>query len=214
MTGTDSASGYPVPDEIVALATKRRVRVGVLSDTHIPECRRELWPQVFDAFRDVDCILHGGDLHELHVLERLHEVAPTLSARGNGEDGSGGRPQQPEHPRLQESWDLTLGGARVGITHDLPIPERSHYPLDRAIERYFGGGRFDALVYGHSHVEALDVIDGTVCLNPGSPTYPHNLEVQLGTIAFIDIDDGKVSASVWQLVDEGIEPFDWSRWRR
>ena len=37
------------------------------------------------------------------------------------------------------------------------------------------------MVYGHTHVEAIDVIGTTLCVNPGSPTYPRNLNTQLGT---------------------------------
>jgi hypothetical protein len=68
------------------------LRIGLVSDTHIPEARSELWPEVFDAFQGLDLILHGGDLHELSVLHALADVAPVYAARGNGEDGSGGRP--------------------------------------------------------------------------------------------------------------------------
>ena len=49
-------------------------------------------PQVFDVLQGVDGILHGGDIHELVVLDQLNELAPLWSARGNGEDGSAGRP--------------------------------------------------------------------------------------------------------------------------
>ncbi|MBK9342706.1 MAG: metallophosphoesterase family protein [Dehalococcoidia bacterium] len=88
------------------------MRIGLISDTHIPEARYELWPQVFDAFRGVDCILHAGDIHDLVVIDQLHDIAPTWAARGNGEEGSGGRPVQPDHHRLRESWLLDLDGLR------------------------------------------------------------------------------------------------------
>ena len=59
------------------------------------------------------------------------------------------------------------------------------------------------LVYGDSHVERIDVVDGTLCVNPGSPTYPHNLMPQLGTLGFLDIDGRDVRASLWQLTEDG-----------
>ena len=40
------------------------------------------------------------------------------------------------------------------------------------------------------------------------------LDTQLGTIGFLDIVDGRPSASIWQITDAGIAPFDWGRWRR
>jgi putative phosphoesterase len=202
---------YELPD----LSGRRSLRVGLISDTHIPEARKEPWPQVFDAFRDVDCILHAGDIHDLSVIDELSAVAPTWVARGNGDDGSGGRPIQPHDHRLKEAWLITLAGLRVGLTHDVPIPE---YPpnltLERAMLRYFGRADLDVLIYGDTHVESIDVVQGALCVNPGSPTYPRNLDTQLGTIGFMDIIDGKAEATIWQLTEDGIAPFDWNRWKR
>ena len=76
------------------------MRIGLISDTHIPEARAELWPQVYAAFEGVDAILHGGDIHDVALLDTFTAIAPTWAARGNGEDGSGGRPVQPDHPSL------------------------------------------------------------------------------------------------------------------
>ena len=191
------------------------LRIGLISDTHIPEARDELWPQVFDVFQGVDLILHAGDIHELFVLDQLGDIAPLWAARGNGEDGSGGRPIQPDHPLLRESWLLDLAGLKVGLTHDVPIPEYPpHMTLDRAMTRYFGTTDLDVLIYGDTHVEAVDTIGKTLCVNPGSPTYPHNLNTSLGTLGFLEISGGKAEATIWQLTIEGIAPFDWSKQRK
>ena len=181
------------------------LRVGLISDTHIPEARPELWPQVFAVFADVDCILHGGDIHELFVLDQLADVAPLWSARGNGEDGSAGRPIAPDDDRLRHSWLLDLAGVRVGLTHDVPMPEMPpHFTVDRWKMRRFGTPEIDVLVYGDSHVERVDVIGPTLCVNPGSPTYPHNLNTQLGTVGFLDIAPTTIRASIWQLTEDGV----------
>jgi uncharacterized protein len=191
------------------------MRIGLISDTHIPEAQEELWPQVFEAFAGVDAILHGGDIHDLVVLDQLGGIAPLWAARGNGEDGSGGRPIQPDHPRLREAWLLEFEGLKVGLTHDVPIPEYPpHMTVERAMMRYFGTTDVDVLVYGDTHVEAIDTIGKTLCVNPGSPTFPHNYNTQLGTIGFLEISDGKAEATIWQLTERGIEPFDWSKWKR
>ena len=47
------------------------LKIGLISDTHLPEAGRALWPQVFDAFAGVDMIFHGGDVHEFWVLDQL-----------------------------------------------------------------------------------------------------------------------------------------------
>ena len=64
------------------------------------------------------------------------------------------------------------------------------------------------LVFGDSHVEGIDLVGPTLCVNPGSPTYPHNLNTQLGTLGFLDIDGARRVAArrCWQLTDDGAEP--------
>lgn len=192
------------------------IRIGLISDTHIPEARYELWPQVFEAFRGVDFILHAGDIHDVRVVDQLHTIAPTYAARGNGDDGSGGRDVQPEHDQLRETWVVEAGGLRIGVTHTVSIPQMPPaLTLERSLTRLFGEDhRLDVLVYGDTHVEAIDTINDVLCVNPGSPTYPRNLNTQLGTIGFLEIEDGRAEASIWQLTEDGIEPFDWTKWRR
>lgn len=195
----------------------RRTRVGLIADTHIPEAGPALWPQVFHAFRNVDAILHAGDVHDPSVLEALGRLAPVWAVRGNGDDGGGGRAPQPSHPTWREAWLLQIGGVRVGVLHCLPIPELPpRFTVQRAMRRAFADASVDVLVYGDTHVEAIDHIGGVLCVNPGSPTLPHNLNPQLGTIGFLEIVGEDVNASIWQLTDDdpGVAPYDWKRWRR
>ena len=97
------------------------LRIGLISDTHIPEARDSLWPQIEAAFAGVDMIFHAGDIHDLWVLDELEKTAPVYAARGNGEDGSGGRPVQPQDPRVQYAWTLKLEG--------LTVASRTMYPF-------------------------------------------------------------------------------------
>ncbi len=190
-------------------------RIGLISDTHIPEAREALWPQVFDAFRGVDLILHAGDIYDLGVIDALERVAPIRVARGNGDDGSSGRDVQPDDDRLRDTWTLELSGLAVGLTHCVVIPEiPPEISFERSMRRLFPEKRPDVVIYGDTHVEAIDVVDGVLCVNPGSPTVPHNLNTQLGTIGFLELGAGEPKAEIWQLTNHGIEPFDWSRWRR
>ncbi|HJN48853.1 MAG: metallophosphoesterase family protein [Pseudomonadales bacterium] len=191
------------------------MKIGLISDTHIPESTNELWPQVFTAFRDVDAILHAGDLHELFVVDQLSKLAPIYVSRGNGDDGSGGRTTVPEDERLKDTWEVQFGEISIGMTHYIPIPEMPpNLTVARWIDKLFAGRRPDVLIYGDTHVEAIDTIDGVLCVNPGSPTLPHNLSTQLGTIGFLEISGSKVDASIWQLTEDGIQPFDWENSRR
>lgn len=195
---------------VVPAPASGRVRVGLVADTHIPEARAELWPEVLDAFAGVDLILHGGDIHDLSVLDALERLAPVHAARGNGEDGSGFRGAAPDDGRLAHAWLLDVGGCTVALTHDVPVPEvPPHLTVARWCERRFGSSadEIDVMVYGDTHVEALDLISGVLCVNPGSPTFPHNRSTQLGTVGFLEIEGGRARASIVQLTASGPVPF-------
>lgn len=191
------------------------MRIGLISDTHIPEAMPSLWPHLFEEFRGVDCILHAGDIHHLSVLDELEKIAPVFAARGNGDDGSGGRDVQPDDPRLKEAWLIERNGFYIGLTHYVPMPEiPPNLTIDHWKQRLFPGESLDVLVYGDTHVEQVDVIDETLCINPGSPTYPHNLSLQHGTFGILHLNERKPRAEIRQLNDNGSEPFDWASSRR
>ena len=102
--------------------------IGLISDTHIPEARPALFEEVYAAFRDVDLILHAGDIHDLVVLDWLEQRCgvPVLGVCGNGDDGSSGRPVAANDARLPYNQLLVAGDAgegaalRIGMTHAFP----------------------------------------------------------------------------------------------
>lgn len=185
-------------------------KIGLIADTHIPEARATLWPQVYEAFDGVERILHGGDVHDLALLDELEKVAPVYCARGNGEDGSGGRPVQPEDPRVKYVWTMQIEALTIGLTHYIPVEDSpASMTLPQFVERYWPDATPDVIVSGDSHTELIAEKNGILCVNPGSPTYPHNYDTQYGTIGFLTIDGDVAEASVWLINDDGIEPFDW-----
>ncbi len=191
------------------------MKIGLISDTHIPEAMPKLWPHIYEQFEDVACILHAGDIYHLSVIDRLSSIAPVYAARGNGDDGSGGREIQKDDPRLKETWLLDLGGFKIGLTHYIPMPEMPpHLTVSKWIDKLFPEARPDVLIYGDTHVEQIDTFDGVLVVNPGSPTFPHNLELQFGTIGFLHLDGDKPRAEIHQLTESGIESFDWENSRR
>lgn len=184
--------------------------IGLISDTHLPEAAPSLWPPIFQAFEGVDLIMHGGDVHEFWVLDQLQDIAPVYCARGNGEDGGGGRELQPEDPRVKYAWLVELEGLWIGLTHYVPVPERPpNFTLERWIERFFPERRPDIIVSGDTHRHAIETIDGILCVNPGSPTYPHNYDTTLGTLGLLRLDQGRADAQILQLTEDGAVPFDW-----
>ncbi len=175
-----------------------RLRIGLISDTHIPEANRTLWDEVYDGFAGVDLILHAGDMHDVIVLDWLERVAPVIGVRGNGDDGTSGRPVAPNDPRLAYNQILTVDGLRIGMTHDFLNIELPGATMEERMERHFGGA-VHIVVAGDTHVPVVETMHGVLIVNSGSPTYPRNLNTQLGTIGFLEIADGRVDAWIEHL---------------
>jgi putative phosphoesterase len=126
------------------------VRIGVISDTH-----GLLRPEVFDVFREVDHILHGGDVGSVQLLTELEAIAPVTAVYGNT-DGWDLR------ARLPHVASLELDGFDIVVTHGdqmgTPTPEKLHAAFPEA----------QIIVYGHTHRPLLTVVDLVVTvMNPG-----------------------------------------------
>ena len=169
------------------------MRIGLIADTHLTK-RGQLWPQVLDAFNGVDAILHAGDVWVPDVIDELAELAPVYVARGNGDVGVA-------HEQLRETWLLDFQGVAVGLLHEFPSPGRrpASFVVAQAAKRFGGDEPPDVVVYGHTHIEEIHSVGGVLFVNPGSPTLPHNKSLRLGTIGFLELNDGRASAEIRQL---------------
>jgi uncharacterized protein len=127
------------------------MRLGVISDTH-----DLLRPEVFDAFAEVDHILHAGDIGSLELLAELEALAPVTAVYGNT-DGFDLRNRVPRVARVE------LDGFDIVVTHGdqfgSPTPEKLNAAFPEA----------QILVYGHTHRPLLTIVDVVVTvMNPGS----------------------------------------------
>tara|TARA_B100000700_G_scaffold330891_3_gene459829 strand:- start:2981 stop:3565 length:585 start_codon:yes stop_codon:yes gene_type:complete len=175
------------------------VLFGLVSDTHIPEARQTLYDELYEAFDNCDYILHNGDIHDVIVLDWLMDIAPVIAVRGNGDDGSSGRPVAPNDPRLAHNQLLTVQNLRIGMTHAFPeFPYPGSMPLEDAMHRHWKT-KVDIIIAGDTHVPHVSQREDTLIINSGSPTYPKNLQTQLGTIGFLEISDGNLDAWIEQL---------------
>ena len=172
------------------------MKIGLISDTHIPEAGESLPHRVREVFENVDLILHAGDLHVLDVLDWLEQIAPVKAVRGNGDDGVYGRTPVPNDPRLLPVQTLTIEGVRIGLAHVVPLPEDTPWhTLEQTMDRLFGGP-VDVIVFGDSHVDYVGEHNGVLLVNPGSPTLPFNLEGFLGTVGILEVNNGRARSEI------------------
>ena len=177
------------------------VRIGLISDTHIPEAAAEIPPQVFKALQGSDLIVHCGDMHSVKVLDWLEEgLGPVVGAWGNGDKGSAGRMHQPDDPRMKDVQVLELEGFKIGVIHDFPFPDEAPTLDMNRLMLHFFEERMDIILCGHTHVARIGDLNGTLMVNPGSPTLPRNL-YDLGQVAILDIENGVPKPRIIELKD-------------
>jgi uncharacterized protein len=177
------------------------MRIGLISDTHIPEAVDHLPARVFEVFREVDLVMHAGDVYVNRVLDELAVIAPVIAAIGNGDEGlDGHRFRLEPDPRIKLAHLLQVEGVRVGLAHALPTPdETSEEVFLRAMKTHFGAP-VDVLVMGHSHLEGITRYGATLVVNPGSATLPRNLVDVPGTVGILEIRAcGEVAAQIVSL---------------
>ena len=181
------------------LANAKRLRVGLIADTHMPGTIASLWPQVYRGFAEVDCILHAGDLHVADVIDELETMAPTFVCTGNGD-------LDVQHNRLKDLWLGDLAGIPVGLIHRFPTPRRADAQrLQKKIDQHFGGADPRVVIYGHTHLAELHQVDGRTYINPGSPTLPNNQSTRHGTVGFMEITAKGVHVELHQITEHGLE---------
>ncbi len=150
------------------------MKVGVLSDTHIPGAAPALPAAVFRLFADADLILHAGDIVDLAVLEELRALAPVEAVAGNM-DGLEAL------QTLSAKKVLSLGRFTVGLIH-------GKFKIDvqrEMIRKEFG--KVDLIVYGHSHTPFWGRVGDVLFLNPGSPT--DNRHAPYHSVAVLTVGD-------------------------
>ncbi len=180
-------------------------RIAVVADTHVDEDGWGSPPELLEALRGVELILHCGDLDVLGVLDHLETVAPVLAVRGYPD------PREDGDRLAEEARVVEVDGVRIGMLHDPrwlgPEVRWTHtlefppgWSVDDLLERRFGQ-RVDVVCFGDTHDEFIGTYQGVLFVNPGSTTRPNTRHTRddLGTFALLDVKRGVVSAEIRKL---------------
>lgn len=150
-------------------------RVGVISDTH-----GLLRPEAEAALRDVDRIIHAGDVGDPEILRELERIAPVEAVRGNVDRGAWA-------DSLPMDRMVSVVGADLYVLHDV-----AELDIDP------GSAGFQAVIYGHSHRPSTRRRDGVLYLNPGSAG-PRRFRLPV-TLAMLEIVDGAITEDIIELL--------------
>ena len=169
------------------------MRIGLLSDTHIPGAAQALPPQIAEAFRDVDLILHAGDIYVSSVLDELERIAPVLAASGDDDWGN-----ILADKRVKSRHVLKLEGQTLWLVHERPYPYKFPSLQTGSSPEQRDPDAPDIVVFGHEHATLVRDYKGVLFVNPGSPTFL-NYRRGLGTVGILDIDSGQAQVQILQL---------------
>lgn len=150
------------------------IQIGIISDTH-----NLLRPEARIAFRDVDHIIHAGDICDERVLQELREIAPVSAVRGNNDRCSWAR-------QLSEKITLDIAGVKIHVIHDMQ---------DLNDDLIVAGVK--VVITGHSHRPAIHRERGILYINPGSAG-PRRFRLPV-SVGFLEISDGLPKARLQTL---------------
>lgn len=132
----------------------KKTKIGVISDTHLDDYDDKLKICVAEHFRDVDMVLHAGDMVDLKVL-KIFEGKEVKAVCGNMDNFSV-REKFPEHLLFE------IGGFKILLVHGWGSP----WGLEDKISARFPD--VHCVVYGHTHKPANHRKGKVLFFNPGS----------------------------------------------
>lgn len=155
--------------------------IGVVSDTH-----GYFQPRLGELFKDVDQIVHAGDIGAPSVIDALEEIAPVVAVRGNVDYGL----LAASYP----SWlELDVEGRKVLLLHRGGGILQADPTLAAILQHVRPG----VLVYGHTHRALAAWEDGVYCFNPGLGGRPR-LGIQ-PTAGLLTIERDRVEGKILRL---------------
>ena len=143
------------------------MKLAILSDTH-----GLLRPEVLEYLKDVDAILHGGDINKPGIIDELRQYSPLYIVRGNND--------KEWAEAIPHDLTVTLGGVTFYMVHN-----KKEVPADLS--------GVDAVVFGHSHKYLQKEKDGILWLNPGS-CGPRRFHQEI-TMMMVEIADGHIQVT-------------------
>lgn len=136
------------------------MRIGVISDTHIPIAAGEIPPQILADFKKVDMIIHVGDLVDLSVYDKLKTVCSNIKVVSGNMDGHQIKEKFPEKEIIR------IGQYKIGVMHGYGAPAK----LIDIMNEAFKNDNVNLIIFGHSHTALNEKKGNVLYFNPGSPT--------------------------------------------
>jgi uncharacterized protein len=180
----------------------RSIKIGVISDTHVPDRTPEISRDFLSVLKaeKVDLILHAGDIDVMRVITELETIAPVKAVRGNHDF------LLYKHIPMVQHFEIF--GVKFALMHGhinflvYWIDKLQHilngYDLNRYIRRLPKvAADAKVVVFGHTHHAENFWRDGILYFNPGSITYG-DPATRRRTWGIIEVyEDGRVDGKIY-----------------
>ncbi len=156
------------------------MKIGVISDTHdnIPKIEKAVG--LFNS-EGVEMVLHAGDFISPFTAGPFGKLRCRLIGVFGNNDGEkfGLRAKFEGIGEISEDYaEVEISGRRIFLTHK-----------DALVETIAESGRYDVVIYGHTHVPEVRRIGETLLINPGEAG---GWLKGRSTVALLDLDTMEV----------------------
>ncbi|MSQ15367.1 MAG: YfcE family phosphodiesterase [Dehalococcoidia bacterium] len=183
------------------------MKIGLISDTHIPSMGKEPPHQVVRAFEGVELILHAGDIYTHSCIEWLERIAPVRSS------SSWASSLREAAPRNSQPITVEAGGHTIGLVHELIMSSLGDDFLPGIMARRFPANEsipaalstifdkpVDIVVFGYTHEPLVETHQGVLFINPGSTSMLKQV-MKLGSVAILELTPQGREARIIQLAE-------------
>ncbi|BDC36609.1 MAG: metallophosphoesterase [Candidatus Methanoliparum thermophilum] len=150
--------------------------IGVISDTHA-DTIRDVDHRIIDALKDVDLVVHAGDITSIDVLNELKLVKDVVAVKGNMDSLD-------IKKILPDTEKIEIDGKKIRVIHGWGAPFGLEYKLLKRFDDV------DVIIYGHTHIPMNKIINNTLLFNPGTARKSYGL---------LNIDNGEIRGDIIKL---------------
>ena len=162
------------------------MKIGVISDIHsykVPE-------EILKAFKDVDMIIHAGDFCRLAEYNAWKKLKNVKAVYGNMDE-------EALRKQLPEQDIFTIEGWKIGLFHGEGPPKK----VFEGVKERFKKEKCRIVIFGHSHQPLKEEVDGTLYINPGSPT--DRICAPCRAYGLLELTPKTIKAEIIKLADSG-----------
>ncbi len=132
------------------------MKAGIISDTHDHLENLKKFLQIFSE-KNVKHILHSGDYTSPFTWKVLKETGFDITGIFGNNDGDRVLLSKISEGKIHnQPYKFTLSDRRIILLHEPDI-----------VEELAESGKFDLIIYGHTHHQEIRKIKNTLIINPG-----------------------------------------------